>query len=158
MELDMDASNPLAELKDIHLPAEPSVFPLALGWNILLAILAVAIIIGLIIFWIKKAKVKRFMLLNQFICEIENNSELTDNEIIEKISLIFKRIALAKFSSDNPQFINGEQWLDYLQKKTPKQNLKETELKYFANIYQKQYIENKAKFYADVRTWLRSIA
>ena len=42
-------TNPLAELKDVHLPAPVSIFPLATGWYIVIAI--IFILIAVLTWW-----------------------------------------------------------------------------------------------------------
>lgn len=153
----MDASNPLAELKDIHSPDSPSMFPLALGWEIIIGIIVLAILVFIIVAFIKKAKQKRFEKMNLLITEIESNNVLTDHEIIEQSSILLKRIALMKFASDNPQFIAGDEWFNYLQSKTPKFDLSTSALSYMNNVYQIQTLENKDKFFNDLRLWVRNV-
>ena len=57
-------NNSLADLKDIHLPAPVSIFPLAPGWYIVLAVMLVIII--LLILWQLRRASKQYKLKRQF--------------------------------------------------------------------------------------------
>ncbi len=101
--------DPLAQLKDIHLPAPVSTWPLSLYWW--LAIIAVLLIIGLAIYgvlrYIEKTKLTRLALaeltqLQQQGCEVNDLHHL------------FKRIVLASFPRETAASLHGEAWLKFL--------------------------------------------
>jgi len=101
--------DPLAKLKDIHLPAPVSIWPLSLYWW--LAIIAVLLIVGLAVFgvfsYIKKTKLTRLALaelkqLQQQGCEVNDLHHL------------LKRIALASFPRETVASLHGESWLRFL--------------------------------------------
>lgn len=150
----MNASNPLAELKDIHLPTEPSVLPLSIGWYIIICLFLGLILISLVRQLMKKSKQKRFNHINSLLIAIEQNNNLTHADIVAECSNLLKQVSMLKFAKENPQFISGTEWLDYLQRKVPKFKLSNSELHYLANIYQKHELKDTAKFFADVRHWI----
>ncbi|QUM81554.1 DUF4381 domain-containing protein [Moritella sp. 5] len=101
--------DPLAQLKDIHLPAPVSTWPLSLYWW--LAIIAVLLIIGLAIYgvlrYIEKTKLTRLALaeltkLQQQGCEVNDLHHL------------LKRIVLASFPRETTASLHGEAWLSFL--------------------------------------------
>ena len=101
--------NPLAQLKDIHLPAPVSAWPLSLYWW--LAIVAVLLIIGLAIYavfrYIENTKLTRLALteltkLQQQGCEVNDLHHL------------LKRIVLASFPRETTASLHGETWLSFL--------------------------------------------
>jgi len=101
--------DPLAQLKDIHLPAPVSTWPLSLYWW--LAIIAVLLIIGLAIYgvlrYIEKTKLTRLALaeltqLQQQGCEVNDLHHL------------LKRIVLASFPRETAASLHGEAWLKFL--------------------------------------------
>ncbi|KXO13011.1 hypothetical protein AKG98_4211 [Moritella sp. JT01] len=101
--------DPLAQLKDIHLPAPVSTWPLSLYWW--LVIIAVLLIIGLTIYgvfrYIEKTKLTRLALaeltqLQQQGCEINDLHHL------------LKRIVLSSFPREAAASLHGESWLSFL--------------------------------------------
>ncbi|GIC75799.1 DUF4381 domain-containing protein [Moritella sp. F3] len=101
--------DPLAQLKDIHLPAPVSAWPLSLYWW--LVIIVIVLIIGLGIYavlqYIKKTKLTRLALaelalLQQQGCEV--------NELHH----LLKRIVLSSFPRETAASLHGDAWLKFL--------------------------------------------
>jgi hypothetical protein len=101
--------DPLAQLKDIHLPTPVSVWPLSLYWW--LVIIAVLLSVGLAIYgvlqYIKKTRLTRLALaelalLQQQGCEV--------NELHH----LLKRIVLSSFPRETVASLHGEAWLAFL--------------------------------------------
>lgn len=152
----MDTSNPLADLRDVHLPQESSIFPLAYGWYIVIAVVVVAIIIAVLI--LRKRKMK-----NAEIAEIEGlldkikEQRLPDNEIIEECSVLLKRVAVMKFSDRNPHLLFADKWLEFLDETGKTTEFTAGHGKCLVNIYRRQQIENKEDFFNVIRNWLRAV-
>lgn len=153
----MDASNPLADLKEIHLPKDVSAFPLAPIWNILIAIIIIAIIFFTIRHFIKQAKLRRFNIVNEQIIAIENNSILTDAEVIIEISNLLKRVALLKFSDKKPEFIYGADWLAFLNMTGKTTNFSHDKMQSLGNIYKNNSLKDKEYFFLVIRNWVRKV-
>ena len=115
-------NDPLADLKDIHLPAPVSWWPPAPGWWILLGLL-IAIIVGTIWFiayrkkygaW-RKAALKELTLIEQ--------SGLSASDQIEAIATLVRRSVIsAEKIYRKPAMaaqLEGQQWQEYLQKSMP---------------------------------------
>jgi len=101
--------DPLAQLKDIHLPAPVSAWPLSLYWW--LVIIIIVLIVGLAIYgvlhYLKKTKLTRLALaelaqLQQQGCEVNDLHHL------------LKRIVLSSFSRETAASLHGEAWLKFL--------------------------------------------
>jgi len=101
--------DPLAQLKDIHLPAPVSAWPLSLYWW--LVIILVVSIAGLAIYavlqYIKKTRLTRLALaelalLQQQTCEV--------NELHH----LLKRIVLSSFPRETVASLHGNAWLEFL--------------------------------------------
>ena len=101
--------DPLAQLKDIHLPAPVSAWPLSLYWW--LVIITLLLIVGLAIYgvlhYIHKTKLTRLALaelaqLQQQDCEINDLHHL------------LKRIVLSSFPRTEVASLHGEAWLAFL--------------------------------------------
>lgn len=151
-------TNPLAELKDVHLPAPVSIFPLATGWYIVIAI--IFILVAVLIWWqLRRHKKKQqqqeiFSLLKQ----IEANAVTTsDEKTIEECSILLKRVAVAKFPEQKPQLLFGKNWLQFLDKTGKTTEFTTGSGHYLGEIYQKQQLEDKEAFFALIEKWLRSV-
>ncbi|WP_392339384.1 DUF4381 domain-containing protein [Moritella marina] len=101
--------DPSAQLKDIHLPAPISAWPLSLYWW--LVIIVVVLIVGLAIYavlqYIKKTRLTRLALaelaqLQQQGCEV--------NELHH----LLKRIVLSSFPRETAASLHGDAWLSFL--------------------------------------------
>ncbi len=97
----------LPELRDIHIPRDVSVFPLAYGWWVILAIIIVLPLI------IKLWQILRKRSKKLYALRLLNN--LSDTDVIVsaiKISEILRRICIYKY----PEAVNifSVKWLDFL--------------------------------------------
>ncbi len=151
-------TNPLAELKDVHLPAPVSIFPLATGWYIVIGL--IFILVAVLIWWqLRRHKKKQqqqeiFSLLKQ----IEANAVTTsDEKTIEESSILLKRVAVAKFPEQKPQLLFGKNWLQFLDKTGKTSEFTTGSGRYLGEIYQKQQLEDKKAFFALIEKWLRSV-
>ncbi|KTC91594.1 DUF4381 domain-containing protein [Fluoribacter dumoffii] len=108
--------DPLAQLKDIHLPAPIGWWPLAPGWYILMAlILFIAIILAYGAYKRHRyalAKKQALLLLNDYRKNFdkEQNSSLT----CARISELLRRVALAYYPRERVASLHGEDWLNFL--------------------------------------------
>lgn len=154
----MDTSNPLAELKDLHLPTEVPLFPLAIGWYLIAAIL-VLIIIGFIYYRIcQRKRLAKILAIEQLITELESNhTQLIDAEIIAQASILLKRIAMTKFPTQKPEYLTGMVWLEFLDKTGKTTEFSTGVGKCLINIYQLQQLDNRDEFFNALRKWLRSV-
>ena len=110
------AANPLAQLKDIHLPPEPGWWPPAYGWWLL-----TALILGLIIFLLSKWARHRARLrpINLALRELkEMTLEVDDPEerrrILQQISGLVRRFSLSFFPREQVAELCGHKWFDFI--------------------------------------------
>ena len=116
------ATDPLAELKDIHLPADISWWPPAPGWWILL-VLFIILLAGSVAFYhlvIKKRAYRKAALKELFLLD---SSTLSDTAYIESVAAIIRRTAICteklhKKTSAVAK-LQGNAWQDYLQQTMP---------------------------------------
>jgi hypothetical protein len=108
--------DPLAQLRDIHLPEPVTVFAFTPGW-ILLAIVA-ALVLGyavlrLLRWWLKQAYRR------QALRELDGlqQSFLADNDAasyLQQLTRLLKRVALSHFPRDRVASLSGEAWVAFL--------------------------------------------
>lgn len=152
----MDNNNLLADLRNIHLPAQISIFPLAIGWYILIALILVVISFGsyLIVKYIKRLEWKRYVygLVN----ELENKSKAGDPALSD-ISILLKRVAISRYPEMQPQSLFGEKWLAFLDRTGNTTAFTHGAGRNLLNIYKNEAIDNPQEFFVVIKKWLGHI-
>ena len=107
------AAQPALQLRDIHLPAEPGLWPPAPGWWILVALLLV------LLAWAAWVATHRYRLHRQrqrilaMLGELEQDSDTTP-EKIARISILLRRLALMRYPRQRVAALTGRDWLGFL--------------------------------------------
>jgi len=115
--------DPLAQLQDIHLPAEIGLWPPAWGWWLLL-VLSIATISALI-FFIKRKKSRnayRALAIKELIKINQQYSDDQNSEYLQAVSIILRRTALSGFGSFFNASLKGDEWLQWLDVQCTKTN------------------------------------
>lgn len=105
----------LLQLKDIHLPSNPSIWPLALGWWLLLAVL-LAFTVWLFFAIRKYLRVKKYKrtLFNE-LTKLEGKlKDSPDKNLIAETNVLLRRIALAYCPEARVASLTGGDWLKFL--------------------------------------------
>ncbi|HED19666.1 MAG TPA: DUF4381 domain-containing protein [Gammaproteobacteria bacterium] len=109
------AAQPVLQLRDIHLPAEPGLWPPAPGWWILVALLLVLLV------WATWVATRRYRLHRQrqrilaMLGELEQETGAdTTPEKIAQISILLRRLALMRYSRRRVAALTGKDWLSFL--------------------------------------------
>lgn len=103
------------QLKDIHLPATPDIWPLALGWWLLIALFLVVLIYLLLALKkylrIRKHKKLLFVELAQLEKKLKDSP---DKSHIAETNILLRRLALAYYPNINVASLTGKEWLGFL--------------------------------------------
>ena len=105
----------LPQLKDIHLPGSPDMWPLALGWWILLAVL-----LGLVFWFILVVKKylnnqKHKRMLFEELAQLERKLKASPNKThVTEINILLRRLALAYYPNEKVASLTGCDWLKFL--------------------------------------------
>lgn len=149
----MDNSATLNQLKNVHLPDSISIFPLAIGWYII-----ITIVIILIIFACIKLKQKKYnnqvKQIYALLAKIEADKT---NRQLSEVSILIKRVAIMKFPKLNVHTMFGEKWLNFLDEVGKTNNFTNGDGRYLLDIYQNKPIENPEQFFVVVRQWLKAV-
>ncbi|MFT4060599.1 MAG: DUF4381 domain-containing protein [Legionella sp.] len=113
----MDKPDPLAQLKDIHLPESVSFWPLAPGWYMVMTL--ILLLLFYLMYQVHQrhrhalAKKKALALLDTYQqrYEQEHNVAITSAYISE----LLRRVALVYFPREQVASLHGEAWLQFLQ-------------------------------------------
>lgn len=112
----MPKTDPLAQLKDIHLPDPVGWWPLAPGWYLLMILIVLLISIGIYKLYQRylnaRAKHRALDLLNKYqeYYEKDNNAALAS----ARISELLRRVALVYYPREEVASLHGEAWVDFL--------------------------------------------
>lgn len=118
-----NAQDPLAQLQDIHLPAEIGLWPPAWGWWLLL-IVSIAVVSALV-FFIKRKKSRnayRALAIKELTKINQQYSEEQNSEYLQAVSIILRRTALSGFGNQFNASLKGDDWLQWLDEQSPKTN------------------------------------
>ncbi len=111
-------SDPLAQLKDIHLPTPIGWWPLAPGWYLLLAlVLFLTIILAYAVYKRHRhalPKKQALLLLNNYQKQYEQEQNGTQTSAY--ISELLRRVALVYYPREHVASLHGEEWLKFLNK------------------------------------------
>lgn len=109
------AAQPALQLRDIHLPAEPGLWPPAPGWLILAALLLVLLV------WAAQVALRRYRLHCQrqrilnMLGELEQETgDDTTPDRIAQISILLRRLALMRYPRRQVAALTGANWLCFL--------------------------------------------
>jgi heme exporter protein D len=106
--------DPLAELRDIHLPPEVSWWPLAYGWW--LVAISLLVLLAFVVRGIRRRRrsVKRFAL--EELKQLEEGFRVHQNsvELAVGLSELLRRMALARFARADVASLFGKRWVHFL--------------------------------------------
>lgn len=105
--------DPLAELRDIHLPEAVSAWPPAPGWWILVAsIILLAVASCITYHYYKRSALKRTA-LNE-LSTIAQHYHDQPQQLLQQLSQLLRRVALATHSRKTVAGLNDQCWLTFL--------------------------------------------
>ena len=110
-----NATDPLADLHDIHLPSDPGWWPPAPGWW-LLAIITLLALIGLIYWIVRKVKRGRLKRLSRRLLRaIDRHPKASElPAVVFEISGLLRRCAIASYRREEVAGLCGNEWLQFL--------------------------------------------
>lgn len=112
-------TNPLIqELRDIHLPDAISVWPLAMGWYLLIT-LAIVLLTLMIHYFIRRSRrlQPRRYVLQRLTALREHAAKESDHAAIAaELSSLLRRASLVAYPRHEVAGLEGEQWLKFLDK------------------------------------------
>ena len=112
----MNPSDPLSQLKDIHLPQAVEWWPPAIGWWIVLILLLLAVGGGSYWLWwrYKRMAYKREAIAQMDAIRSNYLKARNDQQLLSEISSLLKRTAITRYGRDEIAGLAGEQWLNFL--------------------------------------------
>lgn len=117
----MNETDPLSQLRDIHLPDPVGLWPLAWGWWVLIVVLAGALLAGFV-YWRRHRRQRRYRLqakaeLKSAYRDYRDNGDVAI--YLQNLSVILRRAALTAFPRGQVASLKGEAWLEFLDQSLP---------------------------------------
>lgn len=108
--------DPLHALKDIHLPAPISWWPLALGWYVLAFILGILLcVVGYRVYrWWQKGRARRYAINALKQLRVKYQAGIATERSLDEVSQLLRRLVLAYFPREHVANLQGEAWLQFL--------------------------------------------
>lgn len=106
----------LAQLKDIHLPAEVGWWPLAPGWYVLIAVFFIVLFVMIALLHQRHVhrlpKKNALLLLDSYVAQYQHDhqTQLT----CARLSELLKRVALVYYPRREVASMHGQEWIDFL--------------------------------------------
>lgn len=113
----MNPTDPLAALRDIHVPDPPGFWPPAPGW---IAVACVATVAGLTVAffasrWWRAQRFRREALASLRSLRARHRAGAPKTEIAMELSTLVRRVALARRPREEVAGLNGERWIAWLE-------------------------------------------
>jgi len=112
----IEQNNPLASLKDIHLPEAVSNFPSAIGWW-LLVMIGLSALLGLIkygSYLINKNAYRRVAIKQLHQLQADYSVHNNDLKLLSAINLLLKSVAIRQFPEQQCEKLHGQNWQQFL--------------------------------------------
>ena len=150
-------------LRDIHLPESVSMWPLAYGWWILLAVI---ILIGSLAIFIylrnKKRKIAAITLARAEFLKIYMEYEKNRDSLnfIRQVSILFRRLSISLFPRTEVASLTGDDWLEFLDSKISGQPFTQGKGRILIDAPYRQYIESDDvdEIIQHCRDWIGAVA
>lgn len=114
----MNGSDPLAQLKDIHLPDPISWWPPAPGWWLLaiIVVLTVTMIIRFSLRYIRRNRYRKEA-LHELECLSKNRNNQSTRNTVEQLAALLRRVAIQTCGRETVAPLVGQAWLRFLDNK-----------------------------------------
>ncbi len=154
-------SDPLAQLRDIHLPDAVSAWPPAPGWWLLSALLlTLAMWAGYRLHPQHRRNAYRRQALQE-LTALQSDTNVSATQTIARLNALLKRVALHAYSKSPTAALNGSEWVEFLNTTCPALSQKHgtTNVEIFqAGPYQAEINENmfnRSSLFTDCRLWIQ---
>ena len=117
----MTPTDPLAALRDIHIPDPPGFWPPAPGWiavGCLAAVTAVATV-AIAVRWWRAGRVRREALASLHSLRARHRAGAPGAAIAMELSTLVRRVALARGPREEVAGLTGERWIVWLESSLP---------------------------------------
>ena len=117
----MNSADPLAALRDIHVPDPPGFWPPAPGWIVAACIVTAAGVAAAVIAarWWRAGRVRREALASLRLLRARHRAGGPESEIAMELSTLIRRVALARRPREEVAGLTGERWIAWIESTLP---------------------------------------
>jgi len=110
------SQNPLAELKDIHLPPAPGWWPPAPGWWLVSFLILTLVGFGLYKLWQRQLRLRpvKLALIELAQLDLKTTDSTQQGLVLQELSALIRRFCIIFFPQQKIAGICGQAWLDFL--------------------------------------------
>jgi hypothetical protein len=150
-------ADPLAQLKDIHLPDPISWWPLAPGWYLLIAFIIFLFIVVMYQAYTRhrnalpKKNALQLLTTYRACYEKEGNAQWVSSQTSE----LLKRVALAYYPRANVANLCGEEWLNFLNQTAKGIDFNSVKYMLLHSPFKNKVTENPTPFLDKAEQWIK---
>jgi len=141
----------LQELRDIHLPAQVSFWPLAWGFCLLIALIPLTVVI----YHLLKPYCMSFKIKKSYLAKLEALAASTHPDTLSSIALLLKQAALMNYPRAEVAPLYGDKWLAFLSKSAKNIKLDDAKKIFSEALYQAPQQLDLKPALALAKSWLR---
>ena len=123
--MNQTTQNPLAALKDIHLPPDPGWWPPAPGWWLVTLLLLSIISFGFYKWRQRQLRLRpiRLALLELARLDLKAEDHEQRRMVLQELSALVRRFCIVFFPQEPVAGLCGQEWLDFLKKEASNKGL-----------------------------------
>jgi hypothetical protein len=144
------------QLHDIHVPPPVSIWPLAIGWWVL--ILGMFFLMGLLFvsknYWLK-FRIKKTLLQACQNIQQQYDRDKNGAHALNALSILLKKSALQYYPRDQVEGLHGEAWLNFLSQTSKKIDMQKAQALFNEMVYQQQIQEDISYGFEMVKEWIK---
>lgn len=154
------ATDVLAGLKDIHLPPAVSIWPLAVGWYI---VAAIVLVVTVLVIWLVTKKIKAYRhkqaIIKMFDKTIKTVQIEKPQALISEISIFLKQVTMQELEVDNAHLYFGESWLKFLDQQLKTDDFSQGDGRLLLDSYKSKQVsaDEQQALIALSKKWLRKV-
>ncbi|MFO8142063.1 MAG: DUF4381 domain-containing protein [Marinobacter sp.] len=155
----MNEQDPLAQLRDIHLPETGGFWPPAPGWWLVAALLLISLAI-LVLFWRRHRRNTLWQRQARGLLVDLEHSASKDSSWFCELNALLKRVARQAFPERHPEAMSGQEWVDFLLETAPNDGIASRSLveAMAASIWQPAPVADPAQALRFAAAWLEARA
>jgi type II secretory pathway pseudopilin PulG len=153
----VNPADPLADLKDIHLPPPISAWPPAPGWWLLAALLVIALVAGIALWRRHRRRTAYRRAALRALDQLRNEwqPQRNDAQSLRAINQLLKRTALAACPRSEVAALDGDAWLDFLDRQLRQPVFADPQLRDFGALYRNTIEVEPQRVFDAAAIWIR---
>lgn len=146
----------LLQLKDIHYPSAIGVWPMAMGWWLLIFLMILAGV-GLfyVLRWWRRYQFKQQFLQELQLIQAQYEKEACGQKALSQLALLLKRVALTYYPREQVASLYGQEWVAFLQSTGGKDEKDELKHLFSESLYQEEVLVDVKAALVIAQKWIK---